>query len=62
MSGGSFENLIYDQGAYCVDLKQSTAPLLHTLDPIFANSCTACRPGDIGYIGKQGVSLTMERP
>ena len=62
MSGGSFENLIYDQGAYCVDLKQSTAPLLHTLDPIFANSCTACRPGDIGYIGKQGVSLTMGTP
>ena len=37
MSGGSFNNLIYDEGAYCTDLKQSTAPLLWTLDPIRAN-------------------------
>lgn len=62
MSGGSFENLIYDQGTYCVDLKQSTAPLKRMLDPTFANNCTSCRPADIGYIGKQGASVTHQMP
>jgi len=56
--GGSFESLIYDQGAYRTDLKQSTAPLRYTLDPIYANNCNTCRPADVGYIGKQGVSVT----
>lgn len=62
MSGGSFNHLIYDQGAYCTDLKQSTAPLLWQLDPFYANNCQACRPGDVGYIGRQGVSVSHQTP
>jgi hypothetical protein len=54
---GSFERLAYDHGAYCADLKQSTAPLLYLLDPSYANPCQPCRPADIGYLGRQGVSL-----
>jgi hypothetical protein len=54
----SFERSIYDQGAYCTDLKQSTAPLKYMLDPTYANQCSPCRPGDVGYIARQGVSLT----
>lgn len=59
---GNFNNLIYDTGAYCADLRQSTAPLQYTLDPINANNCTACRPADVGWIAKQGVSVTHEIP
>jgi hypothetical protein len=55
---GSFERLSYDAGAYCTDLKQSTAPLKYALDPVYANVCNPCRPADIGYIGRQGVSLS----
>lgn len=62
MSSGSFENLIYDTGAYCVDLKQSTAPLKWRLDPVYANNCNACRPADVGYIGRQGTSVTHQIP
>lgn len=59
---GSFENLKYDMGAYQTDLRQSTAPLQWQLDPMSANSCSACRPGDVGYIGKQGVSISEQTP
>lgn len=55
---GSFERLAYDVGTYCTDLKQSTAPLKYALDPVFANVCNPCRPADVGYIGRQGVSLS----
>ena len=60
--GGSFESLIYDTGAYCTDLKQSTAPIKRMLDPTYANNCSACRPADIGYSGKIGASVTHETP
>lgn len=60
--GGSFESLIYDTGAYCTDLRQSTAPIKRMLDPSFANNCTACRPADVGYIGRQGTSVTSGIP
>lgn len=55
---GSFERLSYDPGTYCTDLKQSTAPLKYALDPVFANVCQPCRPADVGYISRQGVSLS----
>ncbi len=57
---GSFERLSYDQGAYCTDLKQSVAPMMYKLDPTFANVCSPCRPADVGYIGRQGVSLSQD--
>lgn len=57
---GSFERLPYDLGAYCTDLKQATAPLKYMLDPTFANQCDPCRPADVGYIGRQGVSLSKD--
>lgn len=60
--GGSFESLIYDTGAYCTDLRQSTAPIKRMLDPNYANNCTACRPADVGYIGRQGTSVTGQIP
>lgn len=58
---GSFERLSYDLGTYCTDLKQSIAPLKYALDPVFANVCNPCRPADIGYIGRQGVSLSKNQ-
>jgi hypothetical protein len=57
MSGGSFERLKYDSETYDMDVAQSTAPLQYRLDPNFTNRCNLCRPGDIGYVGTQGVSL-----
>jgi len=56
---GSFERLAYDHGAYCTDLKQSVAPMMYKLDPTYANICNPCRPADVGYIGRQGVSLSQ---
>lgn len=59
---GTFERLRYDPGAYARSIKQSTDPLLYRLMPLYANNCQPCRPGEIGYIGKVGVSLTHQRP
>ena len=58
---GSFNHLIYDTGAYAADLRQSTAPLNWVLDPTYANSCQSCFVGDVGYIGKNGVSINTDR-
>lgn len=58
---GSFERLSYDMGTYCTDLKQSTAPLKYALDPVFANVCHPCRPADVGYLSRQGVSLSKKQ-
>ena len=59
---GSLERLPYDQGAYSKKLQESTAPLAYVLDPIGANQCSPCRPSNVGYLGKVGVSLTNQRP
>jgi len=59
---GTFERTAYDAGAYAAQIKQSTAPLLYALNPIFANPCNPCRVGTVGYISKVGVSLTKQRP
>lgn len=59
---GAFERLRYDAGAYDAQLKQSTGPLMYRLNPVFANTCNPCRPGNVGYIGRVGVSLTHQRP
>src|SRR3990172_7327290 len=54
---GSFNRLPYDMDAYAVDLRQSTAPLSWNLDPNFSNSCKPCFANDVGYLGRQGVSI-----
>jgi hypothetical protein len=54
---GSFNNLMYDANTYATDLRQSTAPLNYRLDPSFSNSCQPCLSNDVGYIGRQGVSI-----
>lgn len=59
---GTFERPLYDAGAYARDLKQSTDPLRYHLDPSYANRCNPCRPADVGYIGRVGVSITHQRP
>lgn len=53
----AFQRLSYDSAAYETDLKQSTRPLLYSLDPLYANPCKICRPGDVGYIGRVGTSI-----
>src|SRR3990167_2998657 len=58
---GTFERLAYDSKAYAIALKQSTDPLLYSLDPSYCFVCTPCRPSQPGYIGKVGVSLTGQR-
>jgi len=57
---GSFNHLKYDTDAYAVDLQQSTAPLVWNLDPNFANSCKPCFANDVGYLGRQGVSINTD--
>ena len=61
MSSGSFERLKYDTETYDIDVAQSTAPIQYLLDPNFTNKCNLCRPEDIGYIGRQGVSLNTNK-
>lgn len=58
MNGDAQQSLGYDPITYQTDLKQSTGPFLHTIDPIYANPCgQLCRPGDIGYISRIGTSI-----
>lgn len=60
-TGGAFSKLSWDTEAYNTQLKQSTGPFLHTLDPIYANTCgKVCRPSDIGYNGRVGASLNKK--
>lgn len=59
---GSFERLKYDTETYNIDIAQSTAPLNWRIDPNYANKCDMCRPGDVGYVATNGVSLHNERP
>lgn len=59
---GSFERLMYDPAAYARDVKQSTDPIRHRLDPLSSNNCHPCRAPEPGYIGKVGVSITHQRP
>lgn len=60
--GGSFESLIYDPNTYATDLKQSTAPVLWTLDPNYANHCNPTFGCDIGYNSRNGVSIAKDKP
>lgn len=54
-------NYLNDTDAYAVDLKQSTAPLNWQLDPNYSNTCKPCFANDVGYIGRQGVSISKDR-
>jgi len=57
-AGDSWQGLAYDPITYETDVRQSTDPLRYNLDPVYANPCgQLCRPDDIGYIGKVGVSI-----
>lgn len=59
---GTFERLKYDPNTYAAELKQSTGAVKYRLDPYFANQCAPCRAPEVGFIGKQGVSITHQRP
>ena len=57
-AGDAWQRLAYDPVTYETDIKQSTEPFRYRLDPIYANPCgQLCRPDDIGYIGRVGVSI-----
>ncbi len=64
MGGDSWQRLSYDPLTYKMDLKQSTQPMMYTLDPIYTTpSCggsNICRPADIGYIGRVGTSIDQQ--
>jgi len=60
-AGDNFQSLKYDPVAYATDLDQSTRPMKYRTDPLYANTCSeTCRPGDIGYIGRVGVSIDRQ--
>jgi hypothetical protein len=62
--GDAFQRLSYDPLSYEMDLKQSTKPMMYSLDPIYTTpSCggnNLCRPSDIGYIGRVGTSIDRQ--
>lgn len=60
--GGNWQRLKYDYGNYGKEVQQSTAPLEWVLDPNYVHRCNPCRPNEIGYIGKFGVSYDTSRP
>lgn len=60
--GGNWQRLKYDLGAYGKEIQQSTAAIERILDPNFVHRCHPCRPTDIGYLGKFGVSYDTQQP
>lgn len=60
--GGNWQRLKYDLGNYGREIQQTTAPLDWILDPNFVHRQNACRPVDIGYISKFGVSYDTTNP
>lgn len=52
----------YDKELYNIDVKQSTAPLVHILDPTYTENSHRCLPNEVGYVSKQGVSWDSSRP
>jgi len=54
--GGNWQRLKYDAGNFSRDIQQSTRPMEFVLDPTSVHRCHPCRPEEIGYIGKFGVS------
>lgn len=59
---GVFSRNKYDQGAYEHSLKQSTGPLIRTLNPIRNDRDMPSRIADPGFFGSVGVSVTHQRP
>jgi len=60
-AGGNFQSLKYDPVTYATDIKQSTQPLKYRMDPLYANTCgDTCRPSDVGYISRVGVSIDRQ--
>lgn len=52
----------YDQDLHKTDIRQSTAPLMYALNPIYAEICNPCLPVEVGYVSKQGVSYDSSKP
>ena len=61
-NGGNWQRTKYDQGTFGLDVYQSTAPLKYVLDPNSVHRCNPCRPNEIGYIGRFGVSYDTTTP
>lgn len=59
---GTFERQMYDEGAYQAAIRQATARIHRTLDPIAVTRCNPCRVPNPGFIGSVGVSVTGQRP
>lgn len=57
----NWQRLKYDNGYYQKYLEQSTKPLNFILDPINVHRCQPCRPEEIGYLGKFGVSYNTNK-
>lgn len=60
--GGNFQRLKYDAGNYARHVEQSTRPLDFILDPVNTHRCNPCRPEEVGYLGKFGVSYDTNQP
>ena len=60
--GGNWQRLKYDWGNYGKEVQQTTAPLEWVLDPNFVHRNNPCRPTDIGYNSKFGVSFDTTNP
>lgn len=59
---GNWQRLKYDYGNYGKSLQQSTSPLDWILDPNYVHRCNPCRPTEVGYISKFGVSYDSRNP
>ena len=60
--GKNWSRTKYDQDYVEKDLKQSIAPVIYTLDPIYTERCRPCLIDEPGWIGKQGVSYDSSKP